>query len=214
MEDHRLRAFCLVVEMRSFSKAAEAKFMTQSAMSHLIRNLEDELGIRLLTRRGKKIVLTRAGRIFYEHAKEILEKYSEMQNDMHSLSHKIKGPLHVGASTTVASYLISQVFYNFSRTYPEVQIELSVSNTETVINSLYEGAIEIGVVEGKMKNSNVFLEKIAEDEIVIVASDDNPLLKKKTITAQDFATQVFIMPEAGSGIREFIDDFFQREKID
>ena len=65
MEDHRLRAFCLVVEKKSFSKAAEAKFMTQSAMSHLIKNIEDELGVKLLNRQAKTVTLTPAGRLFY-----------------------------------------------------------------------------------------------------------------------------------------------------
>lgn len=83
MEDHKLKAFCLVVEMKSFSKAAEAKFMTQSAMSHLIKNIEDELGIKLLNRKGKIIVPTPAGRIFYEQAKQILKQYEKMENDIY-----------------------------------------------------------------------------------------------------------------------------------
>jgi len=64
MEDHRLKAFCLIVEMKSFSKAAEAKFMTQSALSHLIKNLEDKLGIKLLNRHAKEITPTKAGELF------------------------------------------------------------------------------------------------------------------------------------------------------
>jgi DNA-binding transcriptional LysR family regulator len=74
MEDHRLKAFCLVVEMKSFSKAAEARFLTQSAMSHLIKNLEDELDMKLLIRRGKSVSTTPAGKIFYRRAKQILEQ--------------------------------------------------------------------------------------------------------------------------------------------
>ena len=153
MEDHRLKAFCLVVEMKSFSKAAEAKFMTQSAMSHLIKNLEDELGVRLLSRKGKNTILTPAGRIFYEHAKKILEDYKTMGNDIYNLVKKVKGPLYIGASTTVATYLLPQVFYDFSKSYPEVRIHLSVSNTEKIINELQQGKIDIGIVEGNVKDT-------------------------------------------------------------
>lgn len=214
MEDHRLRAFCLVVEMKSFSKAAEAKFMTQSAMSHLIKSLETELGIKLLNREGKTVMTTPAGRILYEQARQILEQYKRMEQDVYSLMQMIKGPLSVGASTTAATYLLPQVFYNFSRTYPEVQIKLSASGTETIFGDLLEGKIDIGVVEGKKDRPNVSFEEIAEDEIVIIASDDNPLTTKQALSIDDLISQPFIMPEANSGMREFIDDFLSSKNID
>lgn len=207
MEDHRLKAFCLVVELKSFSKAAEAKFMTQSAMSHLIKNLEDELGVKLLNRHSKTVTPTRAGRLFYEHARQILEQYKKMQDDIYTLVQKVKGALHIGASTTAATYLLPQVFYDFSKKYPEVRIEISSSNTENIINDLLEGRIDIGIVEGNLKNKKVFFEEIAEDEIVIISSDDNPLTKKKSVAPHDLLSHPFIMPEIGSGTREVMDDF-------
>ncbi len=213
MEDHRLKAFCLVIEMKSFSKAAEAKFMTQSAMSHLIRNLENELGVKLINRKGKALTPTPAGRIFYEHAKQILKQYNKLKNDIYFAVQKIKGQLYIGASNTAAIYLLPQVFYNFSKVYSEVQIELSVSNTEGIMHGLREGKIDMGIVEGKIKDPKVFLEDIAEDEIVIIASEDNPLTKKKSLKPHDLTSQPFIMPEVGSGMREFIDDFFQATSI-
>jgi len=214
MEDHRLKAFCLVVEMKSFSKAAEVKFMTQSAVSHLIKNLEDELGVQLLIRRGKTVVLTPAGKIFYKHSLEILEQYKKMDNDINVLVQHVKGPLHIGSSTTAANHLLPQVLYNFSKTHPEVQIHLSVSNTEGIIDDLQNGRIDLGIVEGKVTFMNIFAEEIAEDEIVIIASEDNPLTVKQPLVAGDLASQSFIMPETGSGLREFIEDFFQASKID
>jgi DNA-binding transcriptional LysR family regulator len=137
-----------------------------------------------------------------------------MENDVYELVREVKGTLSMGATPTAATYLLPQVFYNFSKQYPEVQIEVSVSNTEKIINNLYEGKIDIGIVEGKIRNSKVYSEEIAEDEIVIIASDDNLLLKKHSLTAKDLITQQLIMPEVGSGIREFIDDFFIDAKID
>jgi DNA-binding transcriptional LysR family regulator len=81
MEDHRLKSYCLVVETKSFSRAARAKHMTQSAMSRLVKNLEDELGTTLLHRKGKAVVPT-PGKAFYEHAKKILEGYTKMELDL------------------------------------------------------------------------------------------------------------------------------------
>jgi len=214
MEDHRLKAFCLIIETGSFSKAAEAKFMTQSAMSHLIRNLEDELGVKLLNRQGKAVTPTPAGMLFYDHAKKILEEYRNMEHAVYSFMQTVKGPLSLGASHTAATYLLPQVLYVFLKRYPDVRIALSVSGTEKVINNIIKGKIELGIVEGQIKNTPVILEEIAEDEIVIIASDDNPLTKKKDISRQDLEEQIFIMPETGSGIREFIEAFLHSMGID
>ncbi|HXX58150.1 MAG TPA: selenium metabolism-associated LysR family transcriptional regulator [Thermodesulfovibrionales bacterium] len=210
MEDHRLRAFCLAIEMKSFSKAAEAKFMTQSAMSHLVKKLEDELGVQLFIRKAKTVIPTPAGRLLYEHAKRILEQFKKMEDDILALMQKVKGALAIGADITAATYLLPQVFYGFSREYPEVKVDLSVSSTMSIMNDLHEGKIDIGVIGGGAKKSSVFIEEIAEDEIVIIASDDNPLTKIKTLTAEDLLSQPFIMPETGSGTRELIDGFLLR----
>ncbi len=213
MEDHRLKAFCLIVEMNSFSKAAEAKFITQSAMSHLIKNLENELGIKLLIRKGKTVVTTQPGKILYEHAQQILKQYKSMEDALYAAVHKVKGHLFIGASATVAKYLLPQVFYDFSKNYREVRINLSVSSTEKIINELHQGEIDIGIVEGNVKDTDIILEEIAEDEIVLIASEDNPLAKKTQVTESDIVSHPFIMPEAGSGTREFINDFFSITKI-
>src|SRR5512147_2494038 len=114
MEDHRLKAFCLVCELKSFSKAAAAKFMTQSAMSHLIKNLEGELGVKLLNRQGKTVLPTAAGRTFYSNAKKILDQYKTMGNAVYAAASIVKGPLSLGATTTISTYLLPQVFYSFS----------------------------------------------------------------------------------------------------
>jgi len=205
MDDHRLKAFCLIVEKRSFSRAAEAKFMTQSAMSHLVKKLEDELGVELLIRRGKAVIPTPSGKLFYDHAKQILGQYKKMEDDISVLMKKVKGTLSIGADVTAATHLLPQVFYSFSKEYPEVKVELSVSSTEGIINDMHTGKIHMGIIEGTIKKPLVFIEEIAEDEIVLVASDDNPLTKRKALTPQDLVSQPFIMPEEGSGTKELIE---------
>jgi DNA-binding transcriptional LysR family regulator len=213
MEDHRLKAFCLVFEMKSFSKAAAAKLMSQSAMSHLIKNLEEELGVRLLTRQGKTVAPTSMGRLFYEHARRILEQYGNLDNALNSASGLVRGPLHLGASATVASYLLPQVFYSFSKEYPEIRIELAVSNEERIISDVIEGRIEFGIVGISVKNPIIAALEIADDEIVVISSEDNPLAKKKTVTADDLESQRFILPDIGSGTREFADELFREAGI-
>ena len=195
MEDHRLKAFCLIVEMKSFSKAAEAKFMTQSAMSHIIKNLEEELGMKLLSRNGKTVMPTPAGRALYDHAQQILIQYKNMEDDLYAIVHKIRGPLFIGASAIAAKYLLPQVFYDFSKKYHEVQVNLSVSNTEKIINELLQGEIDIGIVEGSVKDTRIVLDKIAEDEIVLIASDQNPLTKKRRLLRRTLYLSLSLCPK-------------------
>jgi DNA-binding transcriptional LysR family regulator len=213
MEDHRLKAFCLLAELKSFSKAAEAKFITQSAMSHLIKNLEEELGVKLVNRESKNISLTPAGRVFYQYAKRILGLYKEMENEVYNIATKVKGTLYIGATPTVAVYLLPQVLYEFLRRYPEVHVELSVDSTDKVIERLETGSIDLGVVEGKLKSRFLTTEEIAEDEIVVIASDDNPLARKEKVVPKELLSQPFIMPAKGSGLREFVEDFFRQLKL-
>ncbi len=209
MEDHRLKSFCLVYEMKSFSKAAAAKFMTQSAMSHLIRNLEEEIGVKLLNRQGKTVLPTASGRLFYAHAKKVLDQYRSMEDAVFSSLNAIKGTLSIGATTTVSTYLLPELFYSFSKTYPEVSIELAVSNTDAIIKGMMEGTIELGIVEGNLRNPSVHADEIAQDEIVVIAADDNPISRKKSISVRELLAQPLIMPEQGSGTREIIDDFLR-----
>ncbi len=214
MEDHRLKSFCLVVETKSFSRAARAKRVTQSAMSHLIKNLEDELGVQLLRREGREVTPTPTGMVLYEHAKNILENYVRMRYDLLTSLRAIRGSLCVGASRTPASYLLPQVIYNFTKAHPAIQIDLVVSKTDNIVQDLRDGRIDIGIVEGNFSENEIHAEAIAEDEVVIIAPEDHVLTKQKAIAVKDLAEQTFILPEPGSGIQELIDDFFWRMGID
>jgi len=213
MEDHRLRAFCLVFEMKSFSKAAEAKFLTQSAVSHLIRNLENELGATLFIRRGKTVSPTPAGRLFYAHAKRIMSQYEEMETEIRSRVGSVAGQLHIGATPTIAAYLLPQVFYGFSRQYPGVLIELSDMNSEKIIENLLEGKTEIGFLDSGTGHPSLSTEAIAEDEIVLIASDNNALTRIDSPSPHDLVAQPFILPEPGSATREFIEGLFKEMGI-
>jgi DNA-binding transcriptional LysR family regulator len=211
MDDHRLKSFCLIVETKSFSHAARAKRVTQSAMSHLIKNLEEELGVQLLRRQGREITPTATGKILYDHAKKILEDYVRLRDDLSTSQRAIRGLLCVGASRIPSGHLLPQVLYNFTKAHPDIQIDLVVSNTGSIVQSLRDGRIDVGIVEGDLSEKNeIHAEVIAEDEVVIISPEDHILAKKKAVTARELAEQTFILPEPGSGTRELIDDFFRR----
>jgi DNA-binding transcriptional LysR family regulator len=214
MEDHRLKSFCLVVETKSFSRAAQAKHMTQSAMSRLVKSLEDELGVILLHRKGKAALPTAEGRLFYDHAKKILEDYAKLAQDIGSATRTAKGVLRLGASRTPSVHLLPQALYDFSKAHPEIRIELSVCKTSNIVRDLHEGKLDAGIVEGAISDRALRADAVAGDEIVIIAPEDHPLTKKKTVMAMDLAGEYFILPDQGSGTREMVDDFFRDAGLD
>ena len=214
MEDHRLKSYCLVVETKSFSRAAQAKHMTQSAMSRLIKSLEEELGVKLLHRKGKVALPTSEGRLFYEHARKILEEYARMEQDISTATNTAKGALRLGASRTPAIHLLPQVLYDFSKAHPDIRIDLSVCKTSSVLRDLKDSRIDVGLVEGIINNETFSAEAIAEDEVVVIAPEDHPLSKKKNVTIHDLSMQIFILPDPGSGTRELVDGFLRDAGLD
>ncbi len=214
MEDHRLKSYCLVVETKSFSRAAQAKHMTQSAMSRLVKSLEDELGVTLLHRKGKAAVPTPEGRLFYEHARKILEGYARMEQDLGFATRAAKGVLRLGAGRTPAIHLLPQVIYEFAKMHPDIRIDLSVRGTASVLRDLRDGKIDVGIVGGTVIDGSFSTEIIAEDEIVLIAPENHPLTKKKNVTIQDLIAEPFILPEHGSGTRALVDAFFREARLD
>jgi LysR family transcriptional regulator, low CO2-responsive transcriptional regulator len=214
MEDHRLKSYCLVVETKSFSRAAQAKHMTQSAMSRLIKGLEDELGVKLLLREGKTVNLTPEGKIFYDHAKKLLEGYVRLEQDISSAAGAARGSLRLGSSRTPAFHLLSQALYDFSKKHPELRIDLTIAKTEGVLRELREGRIDLGIVESRGLEEKFFAETLAEDEIVLIAPENHRLAAKRAITLQDLVSQPFILPGRGSGTRAMVDDYFEAQGID
>jgi DNA-binding transcriptional LysR family regulator len=195
--------------MKSFSKAAAEKFMTQSAMSHLIRSLEQEVGVRLLLRDSRSVTPTAAGRLFYAHAREILGHYRKIDEDICALTTQTRGDLHIVSTRTIADCLLPEVLFSFRQSYPEISLTVSIEKTERVIQHVAEGTVDIGFFEGMVKDIPAYAEKITSDEIVLIASDNNALAGAQQITAAEICREPFILPEAGSGLRESVDAYLR-----
>jgi len=214
MEDHRLKSYCLVVETKSFSRAAQTKHMTQSAMSRLVKGLEDELGVRLLQRAGKSVTLTPEGRIFYDHAKRLLDGYVRMEKDINDSLGAARGSLSLGSSPTPAFHLLSRALSDFTKLHPKLRIDLIVERSEFVLSKLRQGRIDIGIVESRCLDEAFSALELAADEVVLIAPAHHPLTKKKSVTMLDLLITPFILPGYGSGTRALVDDYFAAEGED
>lgn len=202
MEDHRLKAFCLVMELKSFSKAADAKCITQPAMSHLIRSLEEELQVKLINRDGKTISLTPAGRLVYQQAKNILNLYKNIDNEIALLNKHVHGQLVIASITTLAHLMLPKVIHSFLQTFPNVEFSIMLGTSSEAVLSISQGLCDLCFFEGSVMQLPAHAEKIADDEMILVAAASHPLAQKKSLTTEDLLESVFIMPECESSIRD------------
>lgn len=205
MEDHRIKAFCLVVELKSFSKAAEAKHITQSAISQIIRGLEEELRVKLLNRDDRGITLTPAGRIFYQHAKTLLTNYRRIETDMSALTGEIHGQLSITTIPTLATQFLPSVIREFSQAHPNVEFSITLGNSDEAVLNLHQESCNVCLFEGSLQKLPVGAKKFARDEMVFVVASDNELAGKDHVTSADLKKAFFIMPEIGTSIRELTD---------
>jgi DNA-binding transcriptional LysR family regulator len=203
--DFRLKVFLTVAARLSFTKAASELFITQPAVSKHIRELEEEYKIKLFERNGSKIAVTKAGHLLLQHTKRLFEIYRDIDFDMSALIHEQRGLLRVGASTTLSQYIIPPVLARFHQKMKEVKITLINGNTEQIEKSLLEKEIEVGIVEGQLKNKGIKYTPFLKDELVLVCKANHSLSKKNEITKEDLLKMQFLMREQGSGTLEVIE---------
>lgn len=208
MADRRLQVFAEVARLLSFTKAAEALHMTQPAVTFQIRQLEEFFNTRLFDRTHNRIYLTEVGERVYDYAQRIIELYSEMDNDVRRLTGEVTGPLIVGASTTIAEYVIPSLLGKFQTQHSDVRLRLNVANTIGIIHMVENNEIDIGVVEGPVHNKNLVAKECWNDELVFVCAPQHELAGHACVTIDDIAPYPFISREEGSGTREVIADYF------
>lgn len=198
----QLEVLVAVAKHENMSLAAENIHLTQSACSMSLSNLEQQLGGALFNRIGKRLILNEYGRILYPKAINILTQAHELQNLMMDAQKKPMGHLIVGASSTIGNYVLPKIISRFIRNFPQTKISLQVSNTEQIIKKTLDFEIDIGFIEGNCYAFDLNVQAWRQDELIIIASPDHPLSKKKKISLQDLKRAEWILREKGSGTRE------------
>lgn len=204
MADRRLQVFYTVARLLSFTKAAETLHMTQPAVTFQVRQLEDHFNTRLFDRTHNRVALTEAGRKAYEYAEEIFTLYAEMENTVKELTGDVSGALTLGASTTIAEYMLPALLRGFTMEFPDINLKLKVSNTEGIVSMVENSMIDLGVVEGPVANKNLLVEVCRVDQLVVVVPPDHPMAGKESITMEEVIDHPFVCREEGSGTRDVI----------
>jgi len=207
MADRRLQVFFTVARMLSFTKAAETLHMTQPAVTFQVRQLEEYFNTRLFDRTHNRISLTAAGETVYGYAERIFELYSEMENSVRDMTGDVSGSLTIGASTTIAEYMLPALLGDFRERYPEVTILLKVSNTDGIVSMVENNTIDLGVVEAPVSNKNLVVEHCKMDKLVAILPPSHPKAKQEKVELSELLDFPFICREEGSGTREVIMEY-------
>ncbi len=209
MADRRLQVFHTVARVMSFTKAAEILHMTQPAVTFQIKQLEDAFNTRLFDRTHNKITLTEAGRVVYDYAEQILESYAKMANDVKDLTGDITGALVIGASTTIAEYMLPRLLGVFKKQFPDVTLRLQVGNTDAIVSMVENNLLDLGIVEAPVYNKNLEVITCRLDELVVIVPPNHPLAAFDSIKPEQLTQYPFILREEGSGTRVVIDEYMR-----
>ncbi|MCX7174700.1 MAG: LysR family transcriptional regulator [Proteobacteria bacterium] len=209
MADRRLQVFHTVAKQLSFTKAGEVLFMTQPAVTFQIKQLEEQFDTRLFDRGHGRLSLTPAGEMVFAYAEKILNLSAEMEVRLGEMTGEVCGPLLVGASMTIAEFLLPRILGEFKSRYPGVQPRLVVANSETIEKRIAEHALDIGFIESQSHDPNLQTEVCCEDELVVVCNPRFPLARLKEVSPERLLDHPYVSREPGSGTREFTDAYLR-----
>ncbi|WP_284464321.1 LysR family transcriptional regulator [Chryseobacterium sp.] len=212
MFDYRLKVFHTVASRLSFTKASEELHISQPAVTKHIKEIEVQLETKLFDRKGTSIQLTQSGKILYEYAEKIRNIYRDLEFEINQINQQHKGKLIIGASTTVAQYILPEILAKFNAYYKDIKIELLTGNTEAISSLLKEEKIDLGIIEGESQSSYFEYKTFKPDEIVLAAKSDH-LMANKTLNLKDLYQLDLIFREQGSGTLEFIQNRLKEKEI-
>jgi DNA-binding transcriptional LysR family regulator len=205
MDIRRLEIFAKVAELGSFSRAAEALFLTQPTISEHVRALEDELGVQLLDRLGRGATPTRAGQLLLGYAKRMLTLSREAHQALERFQGRMSGELVVGGSTIPGEYVLPALVGQFKAKYPDISISLLIGSTRQVSEWLEEGRVEVGVVGARPASRALDAKELMPDELVVVVPSTHSWAARRTATLADLQKEPMIVRERGSGSRDAIE---------
>jgi DNA-binding transcriptional LysR family regulator len=205
MDTRQLAAFCEVVDRKSFSNAAEHLGVTQPAVSLQVRSLEKRVGAKLLDRSGRRVEPTEAGQRLYRAAQRMLALEHQLLDELSGDDGELRGELSIGASTGPGGTVVPVVLAEFQREHPELSVELSISDTNRVIEQVAERELELGIVGASPRHRGVVFEPFFRDEVILVCPPGHRFAGKQ-IAVEELRGEPLILMQEGAGVRQVIED--------
>lgn len=213
MNIQQLRTFVTVVDEGSFSAASRLLSISQPAVTMQIQALESELGTSLLERRYRRVDLTEAGKALLPVAQRVLGELQAVRDEIGALDGQVTGHLVIAASTTPGVYIIPRLVGGFLEAHPRVELTLLVADSAEVVRHVAEGDAGLGVTGAEVKGSRADFEKIATDELVVVAPSGSPLARSR-VSIEQLAAARFVARERGSGTRQATEALLAEKGVD
>lgn len=211
--DFRLKVFQTVAQRLSFTRTAHELFISQPAVTKHINELEKNTGKPLFNRHGNNISLTKEGELLLKYANNILGLYQSLEEELNKLQEAISGEIRIGASTTIAQYILPKILARFKSTYSEIKISLVNNNTRHIEEMVSNKKIDIGIIEGSALNPLLHYDLFFEDEIVLTTCTANHTLKGVEIISEKLKTIPLVVREQGSGTLEVIEKALAKKNI-
>jgi len=213
MDLHQIEIFCAIVKYRSFSRAAEALFITQPTVSGHIKNLESELGVKLIDRLGKRAVPTDAGDVLYRHGLRLIEERDRARQEIETLSGRVSGMLKIGGSTIPGAYILPPYIGVFKKKHPSISVQMSIDDTARITDAVLNGDLCLGIVGARLSDPRLEVHPFQTDELVVAIPAAHPWARKRTISLASLKQEPFILREEGSGTRRIMEDRLEKAGI-
>lgn len=215
MDFRQIEAFVYVVRFRSFSKAADAIYLTQPTISSHISTLEKELGIKLIDRSGKGVEPTNAGKIFFDYANNLINIRDNAVFTLNEFTKKVEGKVEIAASTVPAEYLLPRLLIGFREKY-DISFSVDQFDSGQVIDELLEKKYDLGMVGTVIENNKLEYHKLLEDKLVLAAPCNKKFcaVDSDVLPFEAIKDESFIYRESGSGTRQEFEKIFMKHGID
>ncbi|MCC7375605.1 MAG: LysR family transcriptional regulator [Verrucomicrobiales bacterium] len=213
LDSRQLRAFATLARTASFTAAGRELFLSQSAISHSMRALEEDVGCRLFDRVGKKVSLTLAGEQLLQHAEKILTEMSLARESIGRLGKWGRGRLRVAASTTACTYILPTVLREFKESFEHYAITIVPADTAQMLDQLHAGRVDLALTLEPKPEEKLVFEPLFEDELVFVMSPHHPWAEARSVERRDVPRQNYILYHRNSYTFRLVDDYFRRERL-
>ncbi|WP_025146502.1 LysR substrate-binding domain-containing protein [Pedobacter jeongneungensis] len=210
MELRQLKYFLKAADLLNFTQAAREVFISQSTLSQQIRQLEDELGLPMFNRIGKRVELTEAGRLFYPHARSAFARANDGKSVMLDLQQLNTGQLNIGV-TYGLKYILTPALIHFAEKYPKIKINVYFATSEELVDKLNHSGLDFVLsFEEVYHDQSLQLQSLFESKMCLIASSGSALCRKKTVSLSDIQTLPMVLPATGYSTRRFIDSIFKK----
>jgi DNA-binding transcriptional LysR family regulator len=213
MQIETLKVFCDLVESRSFSRAALRNFITQSAVSQQVKNLESRFETQLLRRDGRSVIPTPAGKIFYDRSRTILESFEHMLLEMKSIGQDMAGSVRIATIYSVGIYEMDVVIKTFLKIYPKVNLHVEYSKGSRVYEDCLSGALDLGIVVYPEQRKGLRIIPLPADKLVLICASNHPLARRHHIDIRKLNGLNYVAFEKGMASQRALDRIFQEHKI-